>query len=248
MMAVRFYLQRLIAQCSDRWSHLAHGATNYHALVDTLDEHARLNDDSVLYVTFNYDTMMELAITDEMKIPFGSVDDYIAHDRAKLFKLHGSCHWGHQVEYPPLTQATSAEELYIEKAFEVVVSPTIELHEFPRASYSYIPALAVPVQDKAQFECPLAHIDKLVELLPRVSRVLVIGWRGMEAHFMRLLQDNLRRRLERLLIVCNSPEDGYEVSMRLDSACEDLSILYSVESALGFSDLVSSSELDEFLA
>jgi hypothetical protein len=50
-----------------------------------------------------------------------------------------------------------------------------------------VPALTVPVQQKGAFELPDAHRDLLAEALSSGSgilKVLTIGWRGGERHFL----------------------------------------------------------------
>ncbi|MGH9277610.1 MAG: SIR2 family protein, partial [Acidimicrobiales bacterium] len=81
---------------SHNWSLMTHGCTNYHFLVERLDEWARNNSECVGYVTFNYDTLLERAIEDAgPKLHFNDLSDYVAHPRLKVFKLHGSCDWAH---------------------------------------------------------------------------------------------------------------------------------------------------------
>src|SRR2546422_9217433 len=51
--------------------------------------------------------------------------------------------------------------------------------------YTY-PAIALPVETKNEFEFPDAHLKKLRDVIPEVTRVLIIGWRGTEEHFLKL--------------------------------------------------------------
>jgi len=67
------------------------------------------------------------------------------------------------------------------------------------------PAIAVPVEKKNQFACPQTFIDGLVEVLPTITRILVIGWRATEAHFLELLKANLRRGVQ-VYIVAGKPQ------------------------------------------
>ena len=50
-----------------------------------------------------------------------------------------------------------------------------------------MPALAIPLVAKMDFECPKSHADVLRDSIPEVSKLLVIGWRGAERHFLDLL-------------------------------------------------------------
>lgn len=56
--------------------------------------------------------------------------------------------------------------------------------------YQRYPAIAIPVafKDDSMFVVPKSDLQKLVALLPKVEKVLVIGWRAMESHFLRLLE------------------------------------------------------------
>jgi hypothetical protein len=56
-----------------------------------------------------------------------------------------------------------------------------------------LPAIAIPMQDKTwgTFECPARQIATLGQLLKSVTKVLMIGWRAREAHFLQMLRDNL---------------------------------------------------------
>ena len=51
----------------------------------------------------------------------------------------------------------------------------------------YVPAIAVPIADKDEFECPPAQVDRLAGLIEHVDRVLVIGWKGAETRFLSIL-------------------------------------------------------------
>ena len=52
-----------------------------------------------------------------------------------------------------------------------------------------LPALGIPVREKERFECPAHHVEVLEETIDsgRVSRVVVIGWRGGEKLFLKVL-------------------------------------------------------------
>ena len=51
-----------------------------------------------------------------------------------------------------------------------------------------IPAVAVPVEhkDASYFECPAEHRELLGDLLPEIDRLIVVGWRDTEDHFLDL--------------------------------------------------------------
>jgi hypothetical protein len=53
------------------------------------------------------------------------------------------------------------------------------------------PAVAIPTATKTDstFECPVHHLGHLAALIPSVSKLLTIGWRGEEQHFLQMLQE-----------------------------------------------------------
>lgn len=246
MMSMRFYLATLTNTCSAEWLNQSYGATNYHALVDRLNQWARAEDDSVAYVTFNYDTLIEAALRDEMNISFDFPDQYIADDRARLFKLHGSCSWSHPVAYT----VTQPPSWYIENASALKISPEIVIPGGVQGSF--IPALAVPIQNKPDFECPPGHLDLLRQLLPEVNRILVVGWRGMEGHFMGELRAHRPTRVEEVLIA-NGGQTTQAAQETWDRMCAGaggvpMDDRLAVMSPNGFSELVESQELETFLS
>lgn len=77
-----------------------------------------------------------------------------------------------------------------------------------------IPAIAVPLAKKSDFECPAGHVESLTSVLPEVSRVIVVGWRAGEEHFLRLLKNRVNSAAP-LLILNGGEEGGKETRERL---------------------------------
>lgn len=50
-------------------------------------------------MTFNYDRMIESALR-SLGVTIEGIPQYIAGSAFKLFKLHGSIHWGREVDEP----------------------------------------------------------------------------------------------------------------------------------------------------
>jgi hypothetical protein len=53
----------------------------------------------------------------------------------------------------------------------------------------YFPELLVPFKDKDEFILPDEHLDVLKTILPKVTDVMIIGWKGSEEAFKRLLNE-----------------------------------------------------------
>jgi SIR2-like domain len=155
---------------------------------------------SVCIVTFNYDTLLEDALQD-LGFEIKQMSDYIAPGRIfKLFKIHGSINWGQVVklqlhentnlQVPQLVLSQLIErvaELEMTDAFHVCSPDSMGFY----GGVAVFPAIAIPVEKKAQFLCPQTVLDELVLLLPRVDKILSIGWRGTEEHFLHLLRAHL---------------------------------------------------------
>jgi hypothetical protein len=93
--AVRWYLQFVVSQFDIEWTSVSQGVTNYVTLLDQLRRCGGMSP--VLLVTFNYDRMIEEALS-SLAISVESLESYLKHDGFKLFKLHGSVNWGREVE------------------------------------------------------------------------------------------------------------------------------------------------------
>jgi hypothetical protein len=77
-----------------------------------------------------------------------------------------------------------------------------------------IPALAVPIVSKSEFVCPTNHVDALREFLPKVTRVLIIGWRAAEEPFLQMLKIGLGPDVKGM-VVCGGDTSAKETADRL---------------------------------
>jgi hypothetical protein len=156
-------------------------------------------------VTFNYDELLELAWADTLlNYPLrdgtDKLDSYVAMTEYKLFKLHGSIDWRHPTResvqnvgpdaMPRLLAEMAIDTLDVSDEFIRSWNPMTSPDSAGVVRGLY-PAIAIPVGGAKRFECPPAHVEMLVRLLPETSRVLVIGWRGAETHFLELLRQLL---------------------------------------------------------
>jgi hypothetical protein len=105
------------------------------------------------------------------------------------------------------------------------------------------PALAIPVLNKSQFECPAAHVAALVDLLPHVDKLLVIGWRATETPFLTLLSKHLTS--ARCLVVAESYEAAKDTVHNMSKA--GVSALYGGYGG-GFSKFVIDREFRYFIS
>lgn len=247
--AIRYYLQFRLLQCERQWFSAIKGITNYKTLLDQIQRRLQSNE-QVCLVTFNYDRMLEQALT-SVNVSVANFPSYVAHPQWKLIKLHGSVHWAREVE-TPINDVISrgdwdiVKEL-IESAMTVKFSNRFRINEnLPIAKDGNIalsPAIAVPLIEKEEFECPPDHLDALRTFLPTVKKVVVIGWRGSERHFLRMLAEHMRHPIEGIF-VCGS-KDAAQLPIDNLRRAGVTGTLRALDS--GFTKFVKLREIDKFL-
>jgi hypothetical protein len=227
--AVRLYLQEVLWKCGTRWRELSHGVTNYADLLRRLDRWRHDNDRAVCIVSFNYDLLFDDAATATLGLDLHSVDAYVADDKYKYVKLHGSVNWSRRAftdspQFPYLIlNDDRARRATIDHAAELKMSGEYLLRS-PEAVLSIVssppsilfPAIAIPTQTKPEFECPPAHVRVLDSCLPQVQKILVIGWRGAEQTFLAKLK-TLPGMATPVLVVGDSEEGTRETAANLSS-------------------------------
>ena len=253
--AVRYYLHYMLWECETRWKDEAKGVTNYKSLLDQI-ERRRKPKELVCLVTFNYDTLLEDALPD-IGLTIQGLPDYInGHPHYKLFKLHGSVNWARQVEtrieyHNPAAPWTVVHE-HIERAADLEVSQRyVRVAQHPcgtEGGVGVFPAVAIPVETKSDFECPSEHLEALRKLLPRVTKLLLIGWRATEEHFLELLKAHLRP-LEDVMVVAGSERGTEEPIARLQQKLNAAGIVPRYhKSKSGFTDFIVNREGDGLFA
>jgi SIR2-like protein len=246
LFALRYYLQRVISGTCQEWSNRIHGNTNYVRLVDDVDSiwtHGRKGD-PVIFVTFNYDVLLDGALG-QIDVKVGeSLESYTENPQYRLIKPHGSVNWFHKVPVPN----RSAHPYYMQ------IVPGLAKEELKAADGFFIapegsdiddidgiPALSIPVAKKTNFEMPREHLAVLKEAIPQVTHLLIIGWRGNEQHFVALLRALDRERLASLVV------SGHVSSAKEVATALDLDNIPPHLSAGGFSTFLGGAELRDFL-
>jgi hypothetical protein len=90
-----------------------------------------------------------------------------------------------------------------------------ELPGGDRPEIGLFPAIAIPVETKSDFECPQDHLEALKVAIPSVDRLLFVGWRASEGHFLEMLSAGLRKGLS-AMVVSGSPGDARETVDNLE--------------------------------
>ena len=248
--AVRHYLQFIILECEGQWKSVHKGVTNYLTLLDEIESRRKQNE-PVCLVTFNYDTMLDQALP-AVGVKIAEMDDYVTQNY-KLIKLHGSVSWGRQVASPMNMTVMNewavaneliknAKDLRMTDEYRMVTSrPIGKSDELP-----LIPALAIPVVNKQEYECPKLHLDVLDSCLPQITKLLVVGWRASEQHFLQRLALGLKHELQ-VMVVSGSPEAAEETINNLAAARMRVIGRYK-KAESGFSDFIVNRAVQGFLA
>jgi len=216
--AVRWYLQVMLSRCDQDWYTHTGGITNYATL---LDEIQRWGHDDVLCVTFNYDRLLERTLHEIYGLDFKTTDDYLRKPFA-IIKVHGSVNWGRVIRNVPeecRNQPSDLQKIHclterleaIEVTDKYVVARLRATGPFVRSGSGndmLFPAIAIPVQTKQVFECPEKHLAYLTTRLREVDRLLIIGWGGMDKHFVNVVRERLRREVCGHVVCANDQESS----------------------------------------
>jgi len=111
---------------------------------------------------------------------------------------------------------------------------------------SLIPALAIPIETKNKFECPPSHEDELKSLIPAIDKLVMVGWRGAEENFVKLLIEGLLTHESIPIMVVSSGPEG---AAKLRERFAKYQIYYQdwLFAEGGFTDFVRSKRMEDFI-
>lgn len=252
--AIRCYLQRAIRECERAWRETTRGITNHLTLLREI-ERTRKGNEPVCLVTFNYDTLLETALGD-LGLPIQTMDDYTDVSRTfQLFKLHGSVNWANEIETSLPANVNQGNPMSVLQ-YVINNAPVVKIAgRFVVCSASNMgvadgrpvfPAIAIPVERKQVFQCPGQMVDALTAQLPGVTKIIAIGWRAKEDHFLGLLKQHLRRGAY-LCVIAGSTKDAEDTKVQI---CRNLpnNPPIETEEIAGFTDFMQSRRAEELLA
>jgi hypothetical protein len=192
---VAFYLQELLWTVSDRF--ITSGGTKFDTLVSTL---LTADFDRVLFLTLNYDLLLDNALARFEDHSFGSIQDYVTENRKwALIKAHGSVNWGR-----PLLNGTLAGANPDAALGSLVESPNLssetKIIQGSRGLLGFsgerrvsqgrllFPALAIPTRGEKDFACPKEHIRQVKKFVEECTSFLFIGFSGLDPHVLELFR------------------------------------------------------------
>lgn len=184
---VPMYLQELLGEVSQHFCR-AGTATRYHTLVNEV-EITRVPQ--VVYVTLNYDLLLDTALSQIYQCAFADIGHYCESGRSwALVKLHGSVNWGRRVsnlvrfDQRPFAIQVRGDSIEMEDKVYVLAN-----HQDARFENGvHYPVLAAPIADKHEFACPLDHVEFVKHAIADCTALLVIGVSGLDTHVLELFQ------------------------------------------------------------
>ena len=247
LLALQYYIRDVIRTCESHWGTRTHGVSNYRTLLDQIRKYPQ-----VCFVTFNYDTLLESALG-ESGVQIPNLAAYVSIPTFKLFKLHGSTNWERLVLASKTTLGGVAEPTGRDLLYS---SPVIDGTSFVRKigdpepealsmrRYYPYPALAIPTTSKSTFVCPPEHVRILAECIPKVTRILIVGWRAAEQHFLEMLAAGLTKPV-RVMAACEKLDASAETLDRLKPTAPTGSTFLAARG--GFTDFVKDRESEWLL-
>lgn len=211
----QFYLQELLLQCSTVWANA--GISNYEALVGQAYEYTAATKQDVLFVSFNYDLLLEGAIRKWYFTMAEMMDlGHYVSSPIKLIKPHGSCNWFRPIKKNSISAGnqTLAHALFNSRINFQTIDDCLE-RDFVALSRSQnraaqqgerllFPQLVIPLRSKDDLVLPLEHVAVLIDKLKKTTELLVIGWKGQEETFLSLLKEHIGDRKIPVTIVCRN--------------------------------------------
>lgn len=195
----------------------------------------------------------------DLGVVIENLPDYVSDPFYHVVKLHGSITWAHEVtggvadlvalRWEDATREVIARAGKLEVSNAYRMGPVLQGEILRTGTITghgtvFVPAIAIPVKAK-KFECPDEHLAVLYERMPQVSRLLVIGWRGMERHFTEEMKERLPYRVPGTIVGANL-EDAQKIALTLRESGVGVELVPS--RSQGFRDFVLSNEADRFLA
>jgi hypothetical protein len=99
---------------------------------------------------------------------------------------------------------------------------------------------------QARIECPVSHLQELIRVIPDISQILTIGWRGTEQHFLDLLIDEKKKPLlvPVTIVDCNRAE-----AEKVENNLKQAGIIGRFNKAVGgFSASLRTREIESYIS
>lgn len=245
LLAVQFYLREVLLRCGSEWKQQSKGVTNYCTLLAEIAKYQQ----RVLIVTFNYDLLLEDALSaPPHSFKPARIPDYVSsHPMFTVIKIHGSVNWWRIVNpsFGPMSPAELIEEGRLQRPSDLFAMDISSQNS--GQGFAYLPAIAIPLVTKDEFECPPDHLQKLQDTLPKVTKILFIGWQGKDDKFLDLLS-RFTPSLRQCMFVSGTEAEAKKVAGNVMAKFgERAKGITTVPATGGFSDFIQKSLVDRFI-
>ena len=220
---VQFYLQDLFFNISKEYN--GFGISNYDLLITEANEYYKRTNNEVIFINFNYDTLLERSIERICKNNISGPSDYIKYG-LKVIKPHGSCNWFRRVrlineqnwasikkkgysnyfnelQYETLSQILSSS---LEPHITIENKPLYDIESDTTRDLLLLPEIVIPLKTKDGFALPGLHVQYLEKSLESIDEILIIGWKANEEHFLKLLKEKIKSQSVKIMYVCGSDD------------------------------------------
>ncbi len=240
---IAYYLQELLGEVSTHYiqSPTTKFSTLFHLIM-------RSNLERVLFLTLNYDQLLEKAISGLIRHKFHELSHYFpSGQKWMLLKIHGSVDWGFEIRnYTGKAGKASAmldalSELDLAK--EINFLGGYQDEQRCRERRWFYPALAIPLGQEKNNVCLNSQIDSSREFIRDCHAFLILGYSGLDLDLLHLL--GAAEKVLCVTVVDRDRNAAMDVWKRLAGSFPTLSKpeIYPK----GFSDFVSSGEAEKFL-
>lgn len=229
-----YYFQELFVHCSRNY---IKNTSNYHDLISRISKNVK----DTLFITFNYDFLLENVIEESFSIKYEGFNDYI-DSYLSIIKLHGSCNWAYNKPMEDLSFIGIKKEIESLSEKDLFIRNDIYSTDH---KFKYFPAMVLPLNGKGdyfekKFICPKSHIEKAKQNLSVANKLLIIGWSGHDDHLFDLLK--LTPPNSKIQVV-NPYTDSY-IEEQLVKNFQASNIQYVSQ---GFGDYLQTNLLEDFI-
>lgn len=209
----------------------------------------------VLFLTTNYDTLLEIPLGQLNNVDFSSKNHYI-QENWSLVKIHGSTNWYRRIQNEFLLNLGDKEyyEHLFKYSFPLPLEKDTIIYDRQRFNVKFdgsnmlYPAITIPVDGKYEINCPDEHKQKAEEFISECTNYLVIGTSGRDRDLLELLANNIKEE-PRFMFV---GRDDNNIALTRDNFVKNIKHLTEYNTAVyaeqsGFTGFIYHKGLDEYL-
>lgn len=248
LLDIRYFLRKLFFESSTKFLSGGTGSA-YAQLLQRLDDVVNLrNGAPITFVSFNYDTLLEQAIMGMIGYKFDKIDSYINRE-IRYIKLHGSINWVVRLDVynnpkpglPDPRKDPSSHLIGLLKTFDFSLEHGKIIIDWadPDTEQSVFnaPVIGIPVRKKSFF-LPPNHLQVATDALEKADKIVIVGWRGMDDHFLELLQKHAIKHPEVYVV---GKKNAEQTAMLIGGRIQARSVSSSTDGFSSFLDKADSS-------